>query len=1514
MEECFSECLIENNIGAKIEYYLQNCDLEMILLHENQYNRNEILDTLRLFYKNENIIKNSSSEAYTLLFWIIKSFLSRNGFQDQALNTSMLLLTFKKYNPSFYHLIYRSLVDKSFVKLKGQDLSVTFQLFNLLFSNQGLLHSVLPFISNLLSMVPIDQMFSQYGFGALLFYEIPPYEFLIKGTYKVLSFISCFSLPTIYQFTRVAQIFQIRFASNFLFPKEFPECGDDGKTLSLVHTSILKEMNSIDFAYKLFLEGIKDNDKIKITSIVDTLSDIFPWFAIGSIKLIGGDIEKVKIIDKAIKQSNIYSIASDMLHRILSDLKLLTMAINLQKRKLNYSDLSKYSIPYLLNNNILSPYVLKLLDKSFFMISDDAKIIDFDFIHGYLAISGVLELLPARIDDPNGYDDSLSRIEEHIKSIINEETKQSIVMMIFSSLFIQSKGSFVCLLVLAKKILNLLIRFSPPKEVEELLIATKCAVNQSGMYNISSALTDRKSIFIQQIGEKKFENAKLIAENNEDLMKLYVTAYKVHCNSINADWEVILDENASQIVDMETSFSTNCNYDTYTSKGEVEMLRNIRSSTQGNPLAIFHGHKVGKSMLDSFNQLNEIIDQCGLHDESLGKIFTEITKRDNACEISEHVVNYGFDIFGFWMSHLDLIRISPKLLCHFIEKNPIECLAIALVHDQNLISCINPEKYGTVLEKYIKKVHEKDDFVVLMENQDFDKALNLINCIEQDSTKQELLFRLLKTILCCHSFNPSILDDIIYQLDQNQLYELCSNEYNTFRIRAASELVKYELIPANIKFYITLFNLTSVGEFENPLLGDYVSSSDFVTSLQTIGPKVSFASLVSMLDDDMINASLEYISYNLIKTSDDLSLLFQKFPGKLSDVFTYLRGESSYLDVFLRHCPGKYRQLFGSLMNISEISKTDKHFDFSVQSIQQAIKRTLYEYHGVGMIKSLYPKFIDLCTRFPESKKLFNDSIQDIIAREIASIKVASIADEMMAKRLLVLLNKFPMNDSEKERIESIGEIINIGIYQRFNMSYSFDDYPSEIFVKRVSNMLFKNEFDQEAIQLCTTFNVSFEEHAAQRLDITFFLGVGDASRFWAQFTTITKVEVLSNLAFGLGVTDVLVQDILKSNISKIQTPSFNFIQRIKYLAEKRPQQSAKRQNDLQSFVSYFVRPTSRAVNVLCSYGFIEPALNLFFSLPLTEESIQAFIHDVIFPIISHSLINELFLSVYQLDPGLSFVLQYFLSLVGFFRERKMYFCLLSFLISMNWIEDAAVAATQCFNESSNYTIKLRMLYNAEQLIRQTLAIRQGISIPEQTFPYRPSDLSEKEILQLADEIRLQMKLFDFYKDTSSEDLKEVISKLITEETAEYAAIRLGLSGNFKYIEEICNLYHFNLRDILRKIFCKLARLKFDEIKPLMENIITQVNPSDFVQIYIREFLNCLAMSETNWYAIPAFIIALVADGEMQSKLCIDYGFLNEAIDFAIQHKNKKMLALIAALASSRGEQALVSYAVDKIK
>ena len=1520
----------ENSI-ALADYYLQNLDAEVAYLFLQMNDISSQKEFLSLLYRNEKLLCKCSEEAKMQLYWRINAFRAKLNENDEKIKNSFIFYLLQKINPQFYAITYSTFANPVIKVLRGKNLANAFNFLNYLSEKPSLLHAIQPFISNLVHSLPLDQLFGHFSFAAIDFFSLPPLEFLAKEKYVVKSFKSCFEFPVNYSIPNTAQILQYRFSNLFSYPQEFPEV-EKGILSSLIHSSIIKKTHFVDLMISCAKQLIVvEHNSSKAFSIAKCEDEFFAWMCCSFIKKVVNNVSCLENLVYILKNNGYDSIAFEAINRLYSDIKLLAYASERSKRRLTSSDLIKYSIPKLLNTFELTNEFREITRNDFFIISDETRDKDVDFVRSYTIISLLIRTMQNTILDPTNYAEIVKQIAEQMHLIKDKKVLHDLIIDIYSVLFIKKENVFICSLYLAKLVVNLLVQFEDIKELNEMKIALNCASLKGGVFSISRALYGRKTLFFNELGSYFHASAEFIGKDDPYLYKIYRIS-KAVISIINSEYKE--EEDIKKEVSVESAFSLPYDEERLNVVRQMETteeIKEIAEKRQKDPLTLFQkldeqlpmirqfdeGQEFEKIQLpanvSSFIQLIEILRQCESIDTPIQELFIELASKGNITEIAAHLKNYGFEVFGFWLEHQDLVTIDEHIIEAFIHDNTCECLSLIMEGKCEMPSSINPSSFGAVIEHFFeeKNASKASNYKDFLAKEEYEAAINATTDLADDELSDALLDILLHG-LQSHKFAGMLLDDIMFRIDTNKLQECCSSEYESFRIRLANRLIEFIEFPPKALLYITTFMCSSVGPYENPKIGDYMQGTNFNICLNVVYNKVPFKRLLTMLEEQEVCDNMKFICKNVIKTPDDLNTLLLKYPKFISQAFSVLKTENEFHKVFVRNCPIKYRSAFNSLMSLPDLILKGQEFDFSDEAISAAIRKLLVGYHGIDMMKPLLARYNNFCERFPESKPLFDETIKELMKREISQIKVASSYQENMAKKLLGIFLKFHLPNEDIEKLQSIKEMLSIGLFQRFNVSYTFEDYPNESCTRMLSEILFKNEFDSEGIQFCEMFNLSFKEVANQRLKICFSLGILDHARFWAPYADIDTV-LLSGLAKALTPTDALVSRILSQEEGKIENISFNYLRAVKELCNKKPKPSAERIDVLQNFVSFFVHPQNKVINFLCSNKFYDMALKVLCIMHQTDDFIPCFINDFVFPTISYGKINELTASLFKFDSGISFILPLLVGLTDFFKEKQMHKSLLNFLIEINWLEDAAVAAIEIFNETQNFAKKLIMIYHAADLFNQSSNIREGrFECSTDTFPFRPSILNEKQLKHMQDCVQLHTELFEFSKQANSEKYSKAVSTVINDESAHSVALELAFLSNFRLLRKVTDLFAINSSEIITEVAKIITPKSFDEIKKYLGSAKRQTN--DFITVVFHPFINALTRTQSNWCLIPALIGMFIDDPSIQCSYFLEYNFLSEAVEITTRKKLKQWMPLIGIKASQLGNTSIVDYIQKKEK
>ena len=375
-----------------------------------------------------------------------------------------------------------------------------------------------------------------------------------------------------------------------------------------------------------------------------------------------------------------------------------------------------------------------------------------------------------------------------------------------------------------------------------------------------------------------------------------------------------------------------------------------------------------------------------------------------------------------------------------------------------------------------------------------------------------------------------------------------------------------------------------------------------------------------------------------------------------------------------------------------------------------------------------------------------------------------------------------------------------------------------------------------------------------------------------------------------------------------------------------------KRNDDLEHFLHSNVKPIQKAINILASFGFLKTSFNLLCSIRDKSLLIMTFINDFFFPIITKHPIQTVTEFLFKNDPGMSFILPLLLDLQQFMREREMYASLLTLQTCLNWLEDAAMTAIHLFNSSALFSKKLQLIYSAEELLSQSINIRTGkiITNISESFPFRPSSMTQDHIVYYNNIAHLQTSLFEYSRKSSSHLIKECCGYFLNDQSSKVLAQELLLQGEFELFQKTCECFHMEPVSIYKLLAENCEKPSTDSSEssddinnpPLYNISITTDDLQEFLQRskgsvpkfeteVLLPVLNTLSKTK-NWLLIPLYIALFVDDPERQCLYFLDFNFFAEAIDIARQKKMKNILPLIGMRASQVGKYSILK-AVENI-
>jgi len=1502
----------EENIIKMAQYFLYNSELELSWMLYHSSNRDYGIRNLKLLFNGDiNTIYPASERipSNLSLKWIISSFLSRLGFINSDFIQIMPLYLIQEVNSAVYKLIVDINTQEEFqFEAKHQKLFISFLKW-MSENNISMAYSIREYLDPVIQIIKPETILASIGINGLHFMISPPIDYFAKSSMRIIDFGSVFSFPINYESPELSRIIQSRICGSFVYPNPFPNV-ENGYFFSLTNSAIKKELHFVDILSNvLFSNGpdlvIKEPDFI----------ELIPWIYISKIRSYIGNRKAIEELHFQLKKKYQKGIVQNTIKRLLNDIRLLCSLSSILQRTVSSSELKSSSVPKLLSDKIFDDKIFDFQKLKYFIIDDESKRIDFDFLSGYFVLYSLVAVMRTNIDKNNKV---LQMIKQVLARVSNIDLRLSIEKDMFSLVFLQDSSGYICSYRLAREITHILEDSINNKYYNELSLALKYTHFRSASETIERAIIGKESLFYKMLGKHYYEHAFSISKENSFLHMIYHRSRSLYESSIiNTDSALVSDP----MVFVESFFQNKYNAIpieiTRTLLDEIIVLSNTRKE-KGTDLLLFRDKNLTKEsdimsssyhrnstdkLTSSFLKFHMFIEAN--HFESIESFLFSLATSNSTKEIENIEGVLDINIFYYIIQKYEGRAFSSVFLQYFQSKYPYEVLFLIMDSEPCPISEI--DFGGKSVNSFInrKLSQNKHDSCTLQYDNGILNRMSYIDSKYNGNPPLVVLLELFADLMRLDDLCIGILDDILYKIDIEELSKDIETNYNEYRIKQLFHLSKLDILPSKMEIIKRVMSVVKVDG--NPTYYSFSQSIPYDKQIEYL------------VSGTPINECIDYIQY-IDKKSLDIILnsqhfnekilyqLLKQFPSLYGSLFCTLKNDLKYIPIFMSFQTGSYYTLFRILNIFGADEVISKCVDFSTSSISWCLKLFFSQCNNLSMIGELKKRFGVCLESFPELINEITTMISDVIIGIISSYEIDSFYKEI---HFLIFLSKVIELTLPSNIISQFGIVlssISIGIFQHHQTCYSFHGYPSKDCIINIADLLFRFEYDKEALSLCSEFDVLFEHIARSRLKTCLFLGLIEQSRFWAQFTSIEENILVNNLMYSIRIVNTMVKEITRIDIVAIKDvfaefPFYSFI-------KSNPKAAVcSKTSELQSFISYYIQPPSSAIRMLSALGFLDPAFSILCSLNQSEEFSNTFIHDFFYPNISKGKTVELVKFLYNRDPGLSFLSPYFIDLIGFLHQRKMYHSLFSFLSMINWLENAAMISIECFNNVGDFRTKMNMLFHAEELLTQSIAIRHGqIESSPDTFPFRPSEMVEEQIITMHKIISVQSKVFSMAFKKKEQYILDSMTKIFDIDSAINTIGVLIDFGYYSLAEEICSTFELSLSDALKDAVIRLSKSSLDIILSFIKKTQSQ---KTIMKAIFKPLLNNIIQSD-KWYYLPIIITTTHDDPRSQCSLFLDYGFISEALDVATRKSCWDFIPIIAYKASQTGNSSVVQFVQEK--
>ncbi|OHT06412.1 hypothetical protein TRFO_05623 [Tritrichomonas foetus] len=311
------------------------------------------------------------------------------------------------------------------------------------------------------------------------------------------SYETLYQIPQIYTNTNILNVIELSLFKKYRFPTPTLFAGSN-LYVSLINTTYSTHIHFIDLLQKHVSELFSKYDYENFNLLTGYFGSLQPWFLVLTFH------DKYPLLPSSYEKPDFKfeSICTNFIQRLYNDRILLQSIRQLTGTNKSSIEFINHSLPYILFSSInisLSHYYQPLEDLSplqFFCISDDDRNIDYDFNYSYFVLDILMGFINSIYNNENPnylnqltassnpdttnhsssnydsvessnefilnsnsdfYDEVMTQCEWFISSMSNQDKVESLKEDIFSLIFIQKDGKYVCSFDIASSIIKMLL-------------------------------------------------------------------------------------------------------------------------------------------------------------------------------------------------------------------------------------------------------------------------------------------------------------------------------------------------------------------------------------------------------------------------------------------------------------------------------------------------------------------------------------------------------------------------------------------------------------------------------------------------------------------------------------------------------------------------------------------------------------------------------------------------------------------------------------------------------------------------------------------------------------------------------------------------------------------------------------------------------------------------------------------------------------------------------------------------
>jgi hypothetical protein len=1378
----------------------------------------------------------------------------------------------------------------------------------------------------------LDRAFEAAGPEVLSFVTDPPTDFFKAVAIKAPLIKLLFAYPVVYSSLDFSRALQERFSRDFAFPAPFLDSAD----LALVNCSLGLECHFANVYWATFRDCIGRHDYDRILVIFRPVIDFLPYVIVADQAAVYDDLDNVLPLFR-LELSN--PLLVDIMRRMLNDQRLLRAVCFMTNLEFSPNDLSKSSLPFLLQYSLGNPEVLGCASLQFFVISDADSRRDYDFLRCYRLLRTFFRCCRTPSKELKT---SIDTIKELIDTIANQDLRDDIILDLFSCLFIRKDDKFICHAYVAKKIVMLLDTYCLSPYIRGAVVMFKKQKSKKRA-SLDMFFNNNHGEIYKAIEREKWEQA--------DQMTAFLPYYRALYRKSRAAKFVttsmpVPEEFSDDVLLVDVALSTferaifqtvpSSKFDALIAKrSALELAESVMDWTDSAKWieSIKSAHFLDNSLSEAISEGNIIAELGECHQlksflttvmsyyQAVSKYgsrpsFEEILRFDvtdaiagtfNAGEfaLADQLSNhYHLDLFQLVLANHETFQIAPQFVGQNFAYYPLEYAMLAWSHRITTL----PDSISRPFVRFVTRAAPESES-------------------PQRESNVEKITRLIK------SGKTEIVDDYIYDCDLEDLYRrLIKTDFSQptdalVRALDVCGFVSAAVADKRAEQRIRVFHqVRKVTKSQQPslIVADLVQFDLFdlsVSYIKTCIPEESWGPSICQL----------FASY--LTQSKKIQFLLREFPTKYDLLSARFFHVPEVVPLLIQNCPPERKEQMSALAelpeeitleaNIIDISSVISTFSRKPEFILQLTPRTAALFTDANFIKFLdategaeasYKYYLTLYPYF-RNKLLVKDHLIQRLLKTIPMIEVYSWQGEDHCVRFFtgvrLVIDLFPDSREEFAKVSCIEDFILDQVFLKFRYCYSFSDFGTAEFCPKMVELCSQFDLHDLAIRFSIAFSEDLTSYQIKRLNLMLVQGFYDPVRELFQLPRPPKLDRNSESIDDFSLMLTPLSRMPMFNVDRVsalpnlvpvhgraQIEPFMVYQQIKTIIRNQFALDQPRQELLKAVINSGLSVQgSIAMNI--SLRFFEPAYKRLMGIRRLPDRVKIFINSCYSTALARGgLLMSMEKFFFKQDPTLSVTESLWDGLVSYLQDRKLFENALRLLTVLHRFEDASFIAIELFSQETVVTRQISRLSHIRYGFSESIYFRthpQSGGLPPFRAMAGKMAADIERMIELTDVMHV---VIDFCHEAQLPFRPEYNVLKLNVPPIQLAADLL-INQGFSQFEALNRVLPVPIRKLHVRMGEAMAVLPLQEL--LRALVSFKERSIEIAQELATIIIRRIALGP-NRQTISTVIVTCWPKPADQCPLFLEFGYLQEAFSSGKKAKLTHLMPMIAHRASMAGE------------